>query len=253
MKTCDRSLCFVVEIEPFTNKQNTSYGLVIALLIISLWAVSLTFLLYLDPSTISTWAIALAVVWQMFLDTGLFITAHDAMHGSIYRRNKRINHFIGSLAVWLYGFFSYQQLLKKHWLHHHHPASKLDPDFHDGEHKNGINWYFHFMKGYWSWNQFIKMAIAFIVAEYALQISPTNFILFWIIPLILSSIQLFYFGTYLPHQEPETGYIHPHCAQTLSLTLFWSFIACYHFGYHHEHHEYPHIPWWQLPKLVNSD
>jgi beta-carotene/zeaxanthin 4-ketolase len=24
-------------------------------------------------------------------------------------------------------------------------------------------------------------------------------------------------------------------------------ISCYHFGYHEEHHELPHLGWWQLP------
>jgi beta-carotene/zeaxanthin 4-ketolase len=253
LKTCDRSLCYAVEIEQFINQKDNYYGLLIALLIICLWAVNLTFLLDLDFSKIPIWAIAIAIVWQMFLYTGLFITAHDAMHGVIYRQNKKINHLIGSLAVWLYGFFSYQQLLKNHWLHHHHPASELDPDFHDGKHKNGINWYFHFMKRYWSWNQFIGMTIAFSLSSYVFHISQINFILFLIIPLILSSIQLFYFGTYLPHREPETGYIRPHSAQSLSLPLFWSFIACYHFGYHLEHHQYPHIPWWQLPKVYQAE
>lgn len=252
MKTCDRSLWITVQIESFTHQKNTIYGLIIAILIIVFWAISSIGLLYMDLAQLPPWAIAIAMIWQMFLYTGLFITAHDAMHGSVYRQNKKINHAIGSLAVWLYGFFSYQKLLKKHWLHHHHPASELDPDFHDGEHKNGILWYFHFMKGYWSWSRFIWLTIAFNLAIYILHISELNLILFWIIPPVVSSIQLFYFGTYLPHQEPETGYIRPHCAQTLSLPLFWSFITCYHFGYHREHHEYPHIPWWQLPQIYQQ-
>jgi len=50
-------------------------------------------------------------------------------------QNPKINNLVGSLAVFLYGLFDYKQLLKKHWSHHHHPASELDPDFHDGKHK----------------------------------------------------------------------------------------------------------------------
>ncbi|MFB2979106.1 fatty acid desaturase [Microseira sp. BLCC-F43] len=45
----------------------------------------------------------------------------------------------------------------------------------------------------------------------------------------------------------DGGYTNPHRCQSNSLSTFWSFITCYHFGYHEEHHEYPEVPWWQLP------
>jgi beta-carotene ketolase (CrtW type) len=45
------------------------------------------------------------------------------------------------------------------------------------------------------------------------------------------------------------GYTNPHRAQSNPLPIFWSFITCYHFGYHQEHHEYPHVPWWKLPEI----
>lgn len=237
-----------VGLEQFASKMSKSYGLVIALLIISLWAASLILLLCLDITKLSIWSIPIAIVWQTFLYTGMFITAHDAMHGSVCRQNKKINHLIGTLTVFLYGFFSYQQLLKNHWLHHHHPASEIDPDYHDGN-SNPIHWYFQFMKEYWSWKQVLGMTLAFNLTKYALPISQTNLILFWLIPPILSSIQMFYFGTFLPHREPESGYVRPHCAQTVALPIFWSFISCYHFGYHQEHHEFPHVAWWQLPAV----
>lgn len=262
LNICDRLRCCAVRNRlPFDNakfeqifhKQNNNiYGLVVALLIISLWAASLTLLLCLNVANFSSWLLPIVIAWQTFLYTGLFITAHDAMHGSVFQQNKKINHFIGSLAVFLYAFFSYRQLLKKHWLHHHHPASELDPDHHDGNSSNPIYWYFHFMKNYWSWKQFISMFITFNLANYMLPIAQTNLILFWIVPSILSSVQLFYFGTFLPHREPEGGYIRPHCAQTIALPIFWSFISCYHFGYHQEHHEFPHVPWWQLPAVYKQ-
>jgi beta-carotene/zeaxanthin 4-ketolase len=248
----NRSLLCAVEIDRVDNEQKTVKGLVVALLIISLWGVSLISLLNIDVATFPTWLISIAIVWQIFLYTGLFITAHDAMHGSVFQQNKKINHAIGSLVVWLYGFFSYRELLKKHWLHHQHPASELDPDFHDGEKKNGILWYLHFMKRYWSWNRFIWLTIAYNLATLVLNISLINLVLFWIVPPILSSIQLFYFGTYLPHRQPKEGYVRPHCAQTIVLPIFWSFVTCYHFGYHREHHEYPHLSWWQLPKVYKQ-
>jgi beta-carotene ketolase (CrtW type) len=26
-----------------------------------------------------------------------------------------------------------------------------------------------------------------------------------------------------------------------------SLLTCFHFGYHHEHHDTPWVPWWKLP------
>ncbi|OUL19053.1 beta-carotene ketolase [Nostoc sp. RF31YmG] len=252
MNICEETLSYYVEIEQFSAKEDTVYGLVFAIIIISLWVASLTFLLSISYSKIPIWLIPIAIVWQMFLYTGLFITAHDAMHGAVFRKNPKINNFIGSLTVTLYAVFPYQKLLKKHWLHHRHPASKIDPDFYDGKSENAISWYFHFMKEYSNWQQLIVLNIVFNLAKYILHISEINLILFWCIPPILSSIQLFYFGTFLPHREPKDGYIYPHCSQTIALPTLWSFITCYHFGYHEEHHEYPHVPWWQLPSVYKQ-
>jgi fatty acid desaturase len=103
-------------------------GLAIAVLIVGLWAVSLGVLLSLPIGGMALWVKGLAVLWQTFLWTGLFITAHDAMHGSIYPERPSVNHAIGKVAVLCYGLFSYQDLLKKHWLHHRYPASDRDPD-----------------------------------------------------------------------------------------------------------------------------
>ncbi|MBD2203630.1 fatty acid desaturase [Calothrix sp. FACHB-1219] len=249
MNIWEKPVSYNLEIENFATRQDSVYGLVIALLIISLWLGSLVWLLSINYHQMPLWLIPIALIWQTFLSTGLFITAHDAMHGSVCRQNPRINHLIGKIAVTLYALFPYQQLLQKHWLHHKHPASALDPDFHDQNRKSGFFWYLHFMMGYSSWQQLLGFTIIFNFARFAFNMSLTNLIIFWCIPPILSSIQLFYFGTYLPHREPKSGYIYPHCTQTIELPTFWSFLACYHFGYHQEHHEYPHVAWWQLPEV----
>jgi beta-carotene/zeaxanthin 4-ketolase len=191
-----------------------------------------------------------AVLLQTFLYTGLFITAHDAMHGVVCVSNNKMNHFIGWLCLILYGFLSYSKLLKKHWLHHHHPASSIDPDFHNGKYKNFLPWYLFFMKNYWSWRQILFLTTLYNLLHYSyLNIPQVNLNLFWVIPSLLSSLQLFYFGTFLPHREPSEGYIQPHRAKTISHPVWLSFITCYHFGYHEEHHEFPHAPWWDLPNV----
>ena len=227
----------------------TNKGLFIALTIIGLWGLSLAILLTRNVTQANIVLIPLGILCQTFFYTGLFITAHDAMHGAVDQARPRVNNLTGAIAVGLYALFSYRKLLEKHWAHHRTPASDTDPDFHDGEHSRFLGWYLRFMKEYLSWQQIIGMAIIFQIMEYLLGIPTLNLILFWVAPALLSTLQLFYFGTYLPHRTPKGGYNNPHRAQSNAYSTFWSFITCYHFGYHWEHHEYPYVPWWNLPGI----
>jgi beta-carotene ketolase (CrtW type) len=224
-------------------------GSIAALTIISLWLGGLVLLLSLPYQEAGIPFIIAGVLWQTFLYTGLFITAHDAMHGTVFPNNRKINDLVGSLAVKLYALFSYSRLLKKHWEHHRHPASDQDPDFHDGKHPGLLRWYLHFMVSYVTWKQLLGMAIAFNILLYLFHVATGNLILFWILPSFLSTFQLFFFGTYLPHRELESQYPDDNRARSNQYSVIWSFISCYHFGYHWEHHEYPHIPWWRLPRV----
>jgi beta-carotene ketolase (CrtW type) len=88
------------------------------------------------------------------------------------------------------------------------------------------------------------MAVLFNVLE--IWFPASKLIWFWVIPAVLSTIQLFYFGTYLPHRRPHSDEMQPHNARTLKRNHFLAMISCYFFGYHFEHHESPGIPWWKL-------
>jgi beta-carotene ketolase (CrtW type) len=245
----DRTLLPKVETTRIARSEDTKYGLFIALLIIAIWAGSLLFLVSLDVEKLPVYFIIPAMLLQTFLYTGLFVTAHDAMHGVVFPQNLKINNLVGLIAAWVYALFSFKNLSEKHWQHHHHPASELDPDFHDGKHKNFFAWYWRFTKKYWSWTRLLGLMVIFNLITHTLHIPDANLTLFWVIPSILSSVQLFYFGSFLPHKEPKGGYSNPHRTQSNQLPVFWSFITCYHFGYHQEHHEYPHVPWWKLPTI----
>jgi beta-carotene ketolase (CrtW type) len=237
-------------------------GLIIAITILGLWLLTLSCLLgfsiQLDQPLILL-LILLAIIWQTFLYTGLFITAHEAMHGLVCPAHPTLNRLVGILAISLYAFFSYDQFLQKHWLHHRYPASCIDPDFHNGQNTSLFAWYGHFLTGYWSWQSVFTCVSVVVLVSYIFHISFFNIILFWLIPLILSSLQLFYFGTFLPHRPsvnhltseslPQTTL---HQTNSTDLPVFLSFITCYHFGYHREHHEHPQVPWWELPKLHNQ-
>lgn len=190
----------------------------------------------------------LRIAAQAFLYTGLFITAHDAMHGTV-SKNRSVNHLAGSLACFLFAGFSYGNLRRKHFLHHAHPTGSQDPDFGQRS-QNFFLWFFGFIRNYISLTQLIIMAAAHNLLSYYFGESKT--LSFWLIPSVISSLQLFYFGTYLPHRHPENGLTAPHFARSQKKNHLAALLSCYFFGYHHEHHSSPGTPWWKLPALVGS-
>jgi beta-carotene ketolase (CrtW type) len=223
------------------------------LTIMALWAGSLIWLFSVDVSSLGVAGLIAAVFLRTFLQTGLFITAHDAMHGTIVPSNRQLNDRIGAISILAYALLPYRSLLKKHRMHHRYPASSRDPDFCERYQHQALLWYFQFMAGYLDPRQLRRlltgMGLMLILFNLGWQIPLSNLLLFWILPLLLSSIQLFYFGTFLPHRQTEIGYSDRHRAKSSRYPVFWSLITCYHFGYHWEHHVYPHLPWYQLPAV----
>lgn len=219
-----------------------SKGLWIALLVLSCWFACLAFLLKY-PLDFRNPLVYVFVLIQMHLYTGLFITAHDSIHGVVVPENKRLNYWIGFICASLFAFNNYKTLSSKHHLHHRHAATHDDPDYHDG-HPNFFLWFLAFAKEYISVVQIILMAVTYNVLK--LWFPWENLVVFWMIPAVLSTFQLFYFGTYLPHRgEHENA---PYNARSQKLNHVWAFLSCYFFGYHLEHHAYPYLPWWRLPE-----
>jgi beta-carotene ketolase (CrtW type) len=222
-------------------------GLNIALFIILAWATHLVFLLQVDLG-LHPWLVVPGLLMQTFLYTGMFITAHDAIHGAIAPRKHKQNAAIGAFCLFVYALFPYFKVREKHFDHHRFAGTLKDPDYHNGKQTSFWLWYVHFLLTYITWQQFVGMAFIFNVLHHVLHVPIANLLLFWVAPALFSTLQLFYFGTYLPHREPKNGYDNPHHAKSNDYTVFWSFLTCYHFGYHWEHHEYPGTPWWRLPE-----
>ena len=216
--------------------------MLIAALIMSCWVLLLGFLL---GNYLPDWhspAPYIFVLLQTHLYTGLFITAHDAMHG-VVSENRKLNNAIGAVAALLFAFNSFHNQLPKHHAHHNYVGTADDPDFHDGQHTSFVLWLLRFAWNYVKWWQVLGMAITYNVLK--LYFPVENVIVFWMIPAILATLQLFFFGTYLPHRgEHETTNIHRSRSQFRHHA--WAFISCYFFGYHYEHHDQPYLPWWRL-------
>ena len=218
-------------------------GLWIGIVIIGIWFALLSYSLNIELKYSSPWTYALMFL-QMHLYTGLFITSHDAMHGTVLPSNQKINHFVGRICAVLFMFNNYNKMLRKHHEHHKFVGTDKDPDFHKGN-ENFFVWFYHFAKEYVSIWQILLAAGTFNLLK--LIIPGENLVIFWIIPSFMSMFQLFFFGTYLPHRGlHDEGNIHHSRSQKQN--HFIAFVTCYFFGYHYEHHDSPHTPWWQLWK-----
>ncbi len=226
----------------------------IAIVILTLWCGSLLILLRMSIAPGAWGWIGLLIALRTLLQTGLFITGHDAMHGLIWPTSPHWNAQIGRVMLGLYAFLPYEACRQRHYQHHHFPTQLEDPDFHNDQRLH--IWYWKFMRQYLDAQHggWIVGTIALLLASMAL-IQPArlvNLILFWLLPLVLSSFQLFYFGVYLPHRQRPGAYRDWHCASSLAVPVWLSFLMCYHFGYHWEHHKYPHLPWYALPMAMRE-
>jgi beta-carotene/zeaxanthin 4-ketolase len=221
-------------------------GLFYAFTIILLWVVSLTYLLHYKINFHDPLVYVFMLV-QMHLYTGIFITAHDAIHGVVAPDNKRLNYWIGFTCATIFAYNNYEKLSRKHHLHHAHVVTDEDPDYYDG---NFFRWYLKFALEYVTFWQILFMAITYNILKLFLPME--NLIVFWEVPAILSTLQLFYFGTYLPHRG-EHSPTDIFKAKSQKLNHFVAFITCYFFGYHHEHHAFPYLPWWSLAKAKENE
>ncbi|WP_407428965.1 fatty acid desaturase [Arcticibacter sp.] len=220
-------------------RKASNFGILVALVVISCWALCLFSLLRWNFQWDNP-LVYLMILVQTHLYTGLFITAHDAMHGTV-SSSRKFNLFIGQLCTALYAAFSFNKLMVKHHEHHRHVHSDLDPDYHEGTFPV---WYFHFMKEYMSVLQIVMMAVLFNILT--IWFTEVNILVFWVLPALLSTLQLFFFGTWLPHHGEHQNVHH---SRSLKKNHLVGFFSCYFFGYHYEHHEFPGTPWWKLWRM----
>jgi len=223
-------------------------GLFLAIGICASWIIHLVYVLshcVVDAASPMTY---LHIAVQAYLSTGLFITAHDAIHGTVAPHHPRVNTVVGSIASFLYAGLWYPRLVVNHHLHHAHPADDHDdPDYHQSN--NLVVWYLTFMWRYATVWQIVVMGTAYNILN--LWVPAVSLWWFWIVPAFMGSFQLFYFGTYRPHRKPHTQGM-PHNARSQSANHLWALISCYFFGYHTEHHVSPGTPWWQLWKVKDN-
>ncbi|VXC99863.1 fatty acid desaturase [Sphingomonas sp. 8AM] len=233
---------------PKRHPGDTGRGLLLAAAIGAAWvAVHVGGIFFWRWSVGTALLAVVLVVVQAWLSTGLFIIAHDCMHGSLAPGHPRLNRFVGTLCLGIYAGLAYGALLPKHHAHHAAPGTASDPDFHAAAPRRALPWFGSFFRTYYSHGQIIRITVAATV-YLLLGASLLNIVIFWALPALLALGQLFVFGTYLPHRHSDQTFADAHNTRSGAAGPFLSLMTCFHFGaYHHEHHLSPGTPWWKLP------
>ncbi len=229
--------------------QQTSAGLALAAAIVGGWIGLHVYGLFVhDLASDPAYIAVLTAVVLCWLYVGIFIVAHDCMHGTLAPGRPLVNRLVGQLCVFLYAGFSFEALKTKHHLHHRHAGTDADPDFDQRAPHGFLAWYWRFFREYFSWREFVLIAAMSNVYMHVLGVAPLNIVVFWAAPALVSSLQLFTFGTYLPHRPGRIAFTDRHRTRSNTYPWLLSLLTCFHFGYHHEHHRRPDLPWWRLPE-----
>ena len=231
-----------------SSGRQAATGLMLAAAIVAAWAALHIYAMFVFELTWSTSPLALGMALvQCWLSVGLFIVSHDAMHGSLVPRGGRINDAIGAFLLFIYAGFSWRRMRDAHFAHHRAPGSAEDPDFSASHPDRFWPWYGQFLKRYFGW-QSIAFVFTVVLGYWLLLGVPVEkIVLLYGLPAIASSMQLFYFGTFRPHRHDSDAFADRHNARSDGFGPLTSLATCFHFGYHHEHHLEPHVPWWKLP------
>lgn len=232
------------------ERDDRAISLALAALVAGSWlALHIHVLWFLDARQAPLIA-AVSFLGLTWLSVGLFIVAHDAMHGAVVAGRPRANAAIGQLALALYAGFSWRKLIAQHMAHHRHAGTEDDPDFGQG---GVVRWYITFVRTYLGLREIL--ILGFVVVIYGLLLGPRwPYVAFWAGPSILASIQLFIFGTWLPHRPGPERFPDRHNARSSRMSRPASLLTCFHFGgFHHEHHLYPAVPWWRLPETRRTE
>lgn len=232
-----------------TLSRQTAIGVALASAVMAAWAALHVWAVFFLRLEGWGWAAAPVLIAGLtWLSVGLFIIAHDAMHRSLAPTRPGLNKAFGTATLLIYAGFAFGKLLPKHHQHHRTPGAADDPDF-DAENPGRFwPWYLRFFRAYFGWREFAWVATVSAVYILLLRAPLGNVWLFWAAPALLSSLQLFTFGTWLPHRHGDAFPDH-HNARSNAMPRWLSLLTCFHFGgFHHEHHLHPSLPWWRLPE-----
>lgn len=223
-------------------------GVGLAALIVGTWLGVHAWAMFAFSITWASWPLVpLIFALQCWLSVGMFIVAHDAMHGSLAPGRPRLNGAIGATVLFLYAGFGWRTLRDAHFDHHRYVGTARDPDFHAPAPDRFWVWYAAFLRRYFGWRSMVYVWTVVLTYWLVLRVPAENILFLFGLPAIASSLQLFYFGTFRTHSVDAHGFADRHNSRSEHWGMLPSLFSCFHFGYHHAHHLSPDVPWWRLP------
>ncbi|GAB4473214.1 MAG: fatty acid desaturase [Erythrobacter tepidarius] len=224
-------------------------GLALALAIGGSWLAIHAYAMFVFELTWGNWPLALMIAGvQCWLSVGVFIICHDAMHGTLVPGRPKLNSAIGAVLLALYAGFAWNRLRDAHFAHHRLAGRAGDPDFDEHHPDDFWRWYVTFFRRYFGWRSLLFVHTVVGIYWLLLGIPMAQIVLLYGLPALGSSLQLFYFGTFLPHcHREDKPFADHHNARSNDFGTLVSLATCFHFGYHLEHHHRPDVPWWGLP------
>ena len=184
-------------------------------------------------------SVALTLGWialTMWLWTGVFISAHDAMHGLVLPQNQGLNHKVGKICLGIYAMLPYDRMLKAHHAHHRHPSEPEDPDYWPQHWPSKLHnafepvgWFLGFMRNYFDWKSVLYFAAVFEGLHALAGIEKPVLLMMWICPVVLSTVQLFILehGCRTAPACPMRVAVQPR--QGAAIFPEWlSFLSCFH-------------------------
>lgn len=232
-----------------TQSVQSVVGLVLATLIAGGWLGIHAYAMFVFELSWQTLPLALAMAAvQCWLSVGVFIVCHDAMHGTLVPSKPKVAETIAAVLLFLYAGFGWKSLREAHHTHHRLAGHAGDPDFDEHNPSHFGKWYWTFFKRYFGLRSLLFVHLVVAIYWLIIGIPMVQIVLLYGAPALLSSLQLFYFGTYRPHAHVEgKAFPDDHNARSDSFGTLLSLATCFHFGYHLEHHRRPDVPWWALP------
>jgi beta-carotene/zeaxanthin 4-ketolase len=198
------------------------------------------------------WAMLVTIPVNACAFTGLFILAHEAIHGTLLPGFPRLGHALGRLFATVYALVDYDLLRENHWKHHGHVATEGDPDY-DGDGLLVLH-AARFMRRYLRWYAIPCLATA---GHLLGQAGYTAAMLgAYVVPVLLSTLVVFTVGIHLVH-HPELLRTRapgdPQRSVCIDLGRFGSAVLILNFNVHWHHHAHPRLSWWELGSMREEE
>jgi len=224
------------------------------------------------------WPVAFFLIG--ILQYNFLILSHEAQH-YLVARSRRLNDLIGA---WLFAYpfgQPYNSERRRHMAHHRNVGSPEDPDFYRYAIEGKRPWlemigYFARLGLYGklleysgsmkksaqedtsaravpaerSWGEFMLVALVqlAILGVFWMVASPLHCLAFWWLPIVLVAVPASEFREFCEHVTTAST---SHVLKTFRLPVWQRFvIGPVGFAYHAEHHFFPSIPYYHLPKVA---